>query len=109
MAFAKKTDGHGEPLHGSQSGPVSHRVGNVRRVILRTLADHLGAPRCVGCRRAGGIVCASCRSELRPTADARSLPNVDDVVAAFDYEGIARELVLALKARSRRVAGTALG
>ena len=75
---------------------------------LAVLAEHLGAPRCLGCARPGSLACASCRAGLLPAAEGAAPAGVDTVTAAWDYDGVARALVLALKLRGRRPAGALL-
>jgi predicted amidophosphoribosyltransferase len=59
----------------------------------------LGAPRCVGCRSAGGPLCPSCAEDLRPAvATGPGAP----ILAGCAYEGAARSLVLGLKLQGVR-------
>ena len=69
---------------------------------LDPLADHLGAPNCLGCARSGSLVCGACRVSIVDARSVASVPNVDRVVAGWDYDGVARALVLALKLGGRR-------
>lgn len=77
-------------------------------MTFNALAEHLGAPRCLGCRRPGSLACVGCRSGLQPAAPAAGFDNIDRVVAACDYDGLARSLVLGLKLRGRRGAAREL-
>lgn len=77
-------------------------------MLLEQLAVHLGAPRCLGCNELGAIACGSCRNAQPVASEATAAPSVDRVVAAWDYEGVARSLVLALKVRGRRAAAAPL-
>ncbi|MFN2388689.1 MAG: ComF family protein [Actinomycetota bacterium] len=61
------------------------------------LGDLLGPGRCAGCRRSGTMLCARCRSTLRPAAEVQAPRGVDRALAAWEYEGAARSLVLGLK------------
>lgn len=76
---------------------------------MQLLAEHLGSPRCAGCARVGHVVCEACRSEIAPALPPPDAQHLDRVLAAWDYDGVARALVLALKLRRRREAATALG
>ena len=73
-------------------------------MVLERLAAHLGAARCVGCNRSGAIACPFCRAAQPVAGRVTAPPSVDRVVAAWDYDGMARSLVLALKVRGRRAA-----
>ena len=77
-------------------------------MLLEDLATHLGASRCLGCARPGSLACRSCRGGLAPAPEIAAPGPVDDVVAAWDYDGVARALVLALKLRGRRPAASIL-
>lgn len=68
------------------------------------LVEHLGAARCVGCRRPGSMACMTCRASLLPAPRGRSISNIERVIAAWEYDGVARSLVLALKLRGKREA-----
>lgn len=70
------------------------------------LMDLLGSG-CLGCGAAGPILCAGCRTRLPSAADG-DVPGVDRVVAAFDYRGVVRDLVLGLKLRHQRPCATPL-
>lgn len=85
--------------------------------MLGSLADALLGllfpDRCVGCGRAGALLCRSCQSTIRlyPPAQLNtprmrtSLPHVDDIAVAFVFEGALREAIHALKyTRLRRTA-----
>src|SRR6476646_3640577 len=60
--------------------------------------------RCPGCGRAAEPVCAACAATLRRAPALAAPPLVDDWVAAFTYEGVARELVARVKYRNERAA-----
>ena len=71
---------------------------------LARLAEHLGTSRCLGCARLGSLACESCRAGIVPAADVRTVPHIDRAIAAWEYDDVARSLVLALKLRGRREA-----
>ena len=71
------------------------------------LGDLLGVRRCAGCGAAGALLCRGCRAALRP-APCSPVSGVDRVVAAWEYAGAARALILALKLRGRRDAALPL-
>lgn len=56
----------------------------------------------------GSTACGPCRAGLARGIPTKRLDNVARVVAAWDYDGVARALVLALKVRGRRAAAVAL-
>jgi ComF family protein len=60
--------------------------------------------RCPGCGRPAEPVCATCAASLRRPAALAAPPLVDAWVAAFAYEGVAREVVARLKYRNERAA-----
>src|ERR1700722_19642007 len=76
--------------------------------MLRTLSDDLLSlllpGRCPGCGRRAEPVCRECAASMRPAPPGRSVPGVTWSVAAFAYEGVARELVARVKYRNERVA-----
>ena len=78
-------------------------------MAVSTLAEHLGSARCLGCRRGGALACTACRAEQAQGAVVARIPHVDRVIAAWDYDGVARSLVLSLKMRGRRTAAHELG
>jgi len=58
---------------------------------------------CPGCGGRGEPVCLACAATLRrATDDVRPPAGVDDWVAAFDYRGVARELVARAKYHNMR-------
>jgi ComF family protein len=65
--------------------------------IANALLDLVAAPRCAGCGRPGAPLCAPCESRLSRPRCAHPVPGIDRVVAAWEYEGAARALVLSLK------------
>jgi competence protein ComFC len=67
--------------------------------IANALLDLIAAPHCVGCGGSEGPLCAGCRRMLAPPRGAAVIPRVARVVASWEYDGPARDLVLALKLR----------
>jgi ComF family protein len=86
---------------------VSQPVRNVPN-MWRDLADDLLAAllpgRCPGCGARAEAVCGACAASMRAAPPGRALPGVSWSVAAFAYEGVARELVARVKYRNERVA-----
>jgi len=76
--------------------------------VFRDLADDLLAVllpgRCPGCGARGEPVCDACAAALPEAPPGRAVPGVSWSVAAFAYEGVARELVARVKYRNERVA-----
>jgi predicted amidophosphoribosyltransferase len=60
--------------------------------------------RCAGCGRAAEPVCAACAGGLRRPPPLPVPPALDGWVAAFAYEGVAREIVARVKYRNERAA-----
>src|SRR5664279_3952933 len=60
--------------------------------------------RCAGCGRAAEPVCAACAAGLRRPPPLPVPPALDGWVAAFAYEGVAREIVARVKYRNERAA-----
>jgi ComF family protein len=54
------------------------------------------------------MLCDLCRSSLTPSASPRLLPQVERVLAPWDYEGAIRSLILSLKLRGLRRAAVPL-
>src|SRR5580704_3223776 len=81
--------------------------------MLRSLADDLLAlllpGTCPGCGRRAEPVCEQCAGSMRAAPAGRAMPGVSWAVAAFAYEGVARELVARVKYRNERVALRWLG
>jgi ComF family protein len=65
--------------------------------------------RCPGCGVRAEPVCERCAASMPAAPPARALPGVSWAVAAFAYEGVARELVARVKYRNERVAVRWLG
>jgi predicted amidophosphoribosyltransferase len=61
-------------------------------------------PTCSGCGRPAAPLCPACRNGLRRSGRRRPPPGVDRVVAALDYSGPARALLLDLKLEGARSA-----
>jgi predicted amidophosphoribosyltransferase len=57
---------------------------------------------CPGCGGRGEPVCSTCAATLRHPLDVRPPAGVDDWAAAFDYRGVARELVARAKYHNLR-------
>jgi ComF family protein len=76
--------------------------------MLRDLVDDLLGVllpgRCPGCGARAEPVCDPCAAAMAPAPPGRSVPGVSWSVAAFSYEGVARELVARVKYRNERVA-----
>jgi ComF family protein len=64
--------------------------------------------RCAVCRRPGPPLCARCGQDVRPALPVGPVDGVDRALAALEYEGPARALVLALKLSGRREAAEPL-
>jgi ComF family protein len=81
--------------------------------MLRALADDLLSlllpGTCPGCGRRAEPVCDECAASMRPARSGALVPGVTWSVAAFSYEGVARELVARVKYRNERVAVRWLG
>lgn len=58
--------------------------------------------RCPGCERVGAALCDACRGRLRVAPALSAPPGVDQLVAAYDYVDVARELVARVKYRNAR-------
>jgi predicted amidophosphoribosyltransferase len=69
-----------------------------------SLASLLFPSRCPGCGRRAEPVCDACARTLRPPPAAAPPEGVDGWIAAFAYEGVARELVARAKYRQARAA-----
>jgi predicted amidophosphoribosyltransferase len=62
----------------------------------------------VGCRARGSALCGRCARFLRAPVRPEGVESVDRVLAALEYDGHARSLVLALKLSGRRAAADPL-
>ncbi|MDI6857810.1 MAG: ComF family protein [Dehalococcoidia bacterium] len=97
------------------------KVGPALRRIGETALDAVLPPRCVGCGRFGSFLCDRCESGLIPAGPPRceicwqpvvhpptcarcrtQRPAFEGLRAAYVFEGVARELVHALKYRQQR-------
>lgn len=74
----------------------------LRDALLDALAVLLPVD-CAGCRRPDRGLCDTCRAALMPEVSSRPLTDELRVWSGLDYEGVAREVLLALK-RDGRVA-----
>jgi len=70
--------------------------------VMAAVVGALFPVRCAGCGRPGGPVCAGCAAGLRPPPALAIPAELDGWVAAFAYEGVARELVARVKYRNER-------
>ena len=76
----------------------------VRRPYGAQVLDGLLPLTCPGCGGRGEPVCPACAASLRrSTGHVRPPAGVDEWVAAFDYRGVARELVARAKYRNMAV------
>jgi predicted amidophosphoribosyltransferase len=66
------------------------------------LIGAVGAPPCAGCGAPSGPLCPRCRRRLRLPFGAGPVAGCDRVLAAWEYDGPARDLLLSLKLRGRR-------
>jgi ComF family protein len=83
-----------------------HTVGAVNFAnALFALASN---GRCVVCTRHGPPLCAHCAGSLRPALPVGPVAWHDRALAALEYDGPARALVLALKLSGRRAAAEPL-
>jgi ComF family protein len=76
--------------------------------MLRELTDDLLAAllpgRCPGCGARAEPVCDACAAAMPAAAPGRVVPGISRSIAAFSYEGVARELVARVKYRNERLA-----
>lgn len=70
--------------------------------VWRALVDAAFPTWCPGCGGRASPVCASCAATLRPAVPAPPPVGVDRWLAAFSYEGVARELIARMKYRHER-------
>jgi predicted amidophosphoribosyltransferase len=71
-------------------------------VVLQVVLDAVFPSSCAGCERRGSPVCDECARLLAPAPVAPPPPFVDEWVALFAYDGVARELVARVKYRNAR-------
>src|SRR4051812_47730017 len=76
--------------------------------MLSEAYEVLGRDRCAGCGRRGSMLCSSCRARIPAPVELAPIPGVARVIARWDYDGAARNLILALKLRARRAAAEPL-
>ncbi len=69
-----------------------------------TMMAALFPARCPGCGRQAEPVCEACARRLRAAPVQEPPPGLDAFVAAFRYEGVARELIARVKYRNERAA-----
>src|SRR3954447_2652258 len=94
----------GERRNGTPSTlptPLSHPPGTDSTMVLSMLFPS----RCAACGSPGPPLCHRCRFSL---ASIDRLRTPHGVVAAFPFDGVARELIIALKFRHRRAAADVL-
>ncbi|MDQ3987034.1 MAG: ComF family protein [Actinomycetota bacterium] len=84
---------------------LPRRLGGVLR---DGIADLVGPADCAHCGRGRAPLCEGCSRLCAAPLVRPTPPGIDRAVAAFDYDGPARSLVLALKARARRDAAAPL-
>jgi ComF family protein len=71
-------------------------------VVLQVVLDAVFPSFCAGCDRRGAPVCDDCARQLAAAPVAPPPPFVDDWVALYAYDGVARELVARVKYRNAR-------
>lgn len=76
------------------------RLETVREAALDALALLLPVE-CAGCDIPDRAVCAACRAALRPEPSSRRLPDGTPVFSGLDYDGVARQVILAFKEHGR--------
>lgn len=69
--------------------------------LANALAEVFGPATCAGCRRRGTPLCVRCHRRLVGPLNDRVMPGVRRALCAWEYEGAARSLILALKLRRR--------
>jgi predicted amidophosphoribosyltransferase len=69
-----------------------------------SLVDLVFPSACAGCGQRGAFVCERCVRTLAAAPSVAPPPFVDDWVALFAYEGVARELTARVKYRNARAA-----
>jgi ComF family protein len=72
----------------------------VREAALDALALLLPVE-CAGCGRPDRSVCATCRAALLPEPTGKRLPDSTPVFSGLDYDGVARQVILAFKEQGR--------
>ena len=72
--------------------------------MLNDLLATLLPGRCPGCGARAEPVCGACAAAMRAAPPGRAVPGVSWSIAAFAYEGVARELVARVKYRNERIA-----
>jgi ComF family protein len=80
-------------------------------VVTTALLDAwavLSPVECAGCGRPDRAVCAACRAELRPAPIRRTLTDGTPAIAALQYTGPLRAMVLEFKERNRTDVARAL-
>jgi ComF family protein len=73
-------------------------------VMLQSALAALLPGRCAGCGRAAEPVCCACAAGLHRPPPLAVPAGLDGWVAAFAYEGVAREIVARVKYRNQRAA-----
>lgn len=78
--------------------------------LLNSLLGLLFPERCVGCRCAGALFCATCQSSLEPYARHDLLPcGLDSMCIGYVFDGALRTAIHQLKYRKRRRVAQPLG
>lgn len=72
--------------------------------MLQTIAEVLFPGTCPGCGARAEPICPTCANGLAPAPPVPSPPGLAVCIAAFAYEGTARELIARVKYRNRRTA-----
>lgn len=81
---------------------MSHPGRSVRGVVLAAVVEAVFPAWCAGCGARGAAVCERCAAALVAAPSLAPPAFVDDWVALFAYEGVARELTARIKYRNAR-------
>jgi ComF family protein len=84
---------------------ISGQISGLSSGLISGLISGLLPTRCAACGCPGDPLCHRCRFSL---ASVGSLRSPDGIRAAFSFDGVARELIVALKFRHRRSAARVL-
>src|SRR5438552_3206491 len=97
-------------LPAAASNPTSSRIRLLASQLMHSALDLVFPPRCIECRRAGSLFCASCQAKYPPVAPIRNTSSaIDEQRSTAEFGGSIQKAIHALKYDNRTAFAGLLG